>query len=161
MTPLKRPTAKYWPSLVQEQLVARDNTLNFDTDFCSGLHRPIHVHMHIYTCTCTCTIQTYMYAHVYTNVRAHIHIVHVTQTDTSIHAMEIKVIYSTCMYMYMHNIRIWLYLAEGLYYISLSIFTHNRPLLHTMVLFAIPWHIHTHRAHMMLPMSEEVQLSSC
>ena len=38
--PEKRPTAKYCPSLVQAQQVARDVTFNFVTDFCSGLHRP-------------------------------------------------------------------------------------------------------------------------
>ena len=41
MMPLKRPTAKYWPSLVQAQLVARDDTFNLVTAFCSGLHSPI------------------------------------------------------------------------------------------------------------------------
>ena len=57
MTPLKCPTAKYCPSLVQQQQQALARILLLVTDFCSGDQRPaqcihvqciyiVHVHVH-------------------------------------------------------------------------------------------------------------------
>ncbi len=43
MSPLKRPSARYCPSFVQLQAVTRLFTLCFDTDFCSGDHRPARI----------------------------------------------------------------------------------------------------------------------
>ena len=51
MTPLKWPTAKYCPSLVQQQQHALARILLLVTDFCSGDQRPTYMYNHVCACT--------------------------------------------------------------------------------------------------------------
>lgn len=46
IAPLWCPMAKYWPSLVQEQLQQREATFSLETDFLlSGLHNPVDINI--------------------------------------------------------------------------------------------------------------------
>ena len=77
MTPLKCPTAKYCPSLVQQQQQALARILLLVTDFCSGDQRPtciymyiVHVHAHRNE---SWSFSIYMYI-----VHVHVYVVHTT-----------------------------------------------------------------------------------